>query len=75
MTSAVRHNSSFGTRPLANGADGTGYRAKVKKHPVSFKDSMSNEKRSTSDSNSGRNCAKNDYSLLGDNEQTCSLMD
>ena len=75
MTTAIRHNSSFGVRnPVSNGRDGAGPKGKLKREVVSFKDSSSNDRRSTSGS-SGRIDGKHEYTLINGTEQTCNLLD
>ena len=75
MTTAVRHNSSFGVRnSIANGRDGAGPRGKFKREVVSFKDSSSNDRRSTSGS-SGKIDGKHEYTLINDTEQSSNLLD
>lgn len=77
MTSAIRHNSSCGgvRTPAMNGRDTGAPKGYVKRETVSFKDSVSYDRRSTSGSLSGRTDGKHDYTLLGDAEQSCKLMD
>ena len=77
MTSAIRHNSSCGgvRTPAMNGRDTGAPKGYVKRETVSFKDSVSYDRRSTSGSLSGRTDGKHDYTLLGDTEQSCKLMD
>lgn len=72
MMSAVRHNSACGGRsPAINGRDRAAAKGKTKRDTISFKESS----RSTSAGSSDRSDRKHEYTLVGDTEQKCNMMD